>query len=54
MMIANKYATCSVLTQFINGEPVYEACCRTNVGGYHVTDYLKQLLSLKYPHHMWE
>ncbi|KAK6156195.1 hypothetical protein DH2020_010443 [Rehmannia glutinosa] len=31
---------------------------RTNVGGYHVTDYLKQLLSLKYPHHMskltWE
>ncbi|GJZ40524.1 actin-related protein 5 isoform X1 [Tanacetum coccineum] len=43
---------------FINGEPVYEACCRTNVGGYHVTDYLKQLLSLKYPHHMsrltWE
>ncbi|KAH7855096.1 hypothetical protein Vadar_021202 [Vaccinium darrowii] len=43
---------------FVNGEPVYEACCRTNVGGYHVTDYLKQLLSLKYPHHMsrltWE
>ncbi|KAI3458682.1 hypothetical protein Pfo_015345 [Paulownia fortunei] len=43
---------------FLNGEPVYEACCRTNVGGYHVTDYLKQLLSLKYPHHMskltWE
>ncbi|XP_027163854.1 actin-related protein 5 isoform X1 [Coffea eugenioides] len=43
---------------FINGEPAYEACCRTNVGGYHVTDYLKQLLSLKYPHHIskltWE
>ncbi|KAL0303732.1 UNVERIFIED_CONTAM: Actin-related protein 5 [Sesamum radiatum] len=43
---------------FLNGEPVYDACCRTNVGGYHVTDYLKQLLSLKYPHHMskltWE
>ncbi|KAL8050325.1 hypothetical protein ABFX02_06G075800 [Erythranthe guttata] len=43
---------------FLNGEPVYEACCRTNIGGYHVTDYLKQLLSLKYPHHMshltWE
>ncbi|CAI9092377.1 OLC1v1027597C1 [Oldenlandia corymbosa var. corymbosa] len=36
---------------FVNGEPVFEACCRTNVGGYHVTDYLKQLLSLKYPHH---
>ncbi|KAK4484882.1 hypothetical protein RD792_007483 [Penstemon davidsonii] len=43
---------------FFNGEPVYEACCRTNVGGYHITDYLKQLLSLKHPHHMskltWE
>lgn len=43
---------------FINGEPVYEACNRTNVGGYHITDYLKQLLSLKYPHHIskftWE
>ncbi|KAJ9545576.1 hypothetical protein OSB04_025283 [Centaurea solstitialis] len=44
--------------------PVYQwrACLRSmlsyNVGGYHVTDYLKQLLSLKYPHHMsrltWE
>ncbi|XP_065871702.1 actin-related protein 5 isoform X2 [Euphorbia lathyris] len=43
---------------FINGEPVYKGCCRTNIGGFHVTDYLKQLLSLKYPHHMarltWE
>ncbi|XP_012088943.1 actin-related protein 5 isoform X2 [Jatropha curcas] len=43
---------------FIDGEPVYKGCCRTNIGGYHVTDYLKQLLSLKYPHHMarltWE
>ncbi|KAF8402939.1 hypothetical protein HHK36_011032 [Tetracentron sinense] len=32
--------------------------CRTNIGDYHVTDYLKQLLSLTYPHHMsnitWE
>ncbi|KAL2923146.1 Actin-related protein 5 [Bienertia sinuspersici] len=43
---------------FVEGEPVFEACCRTNVGGYHVTDYMKQLLSLKYPQHMakltWE
>ncbi|KAL4297433.1 hypothetical protein GQ457_12G032090 [Hibiscus cannabinus] len=43
---------------FVNGEPVYRGCCRTNIGGFHVTDYLKQLLSLKYPHHMarftWE
>ncbi|GMH27162.1 hypothetical protein Nepgr_029005 [Nepenthes gracilis] len=43
---------------FVEGEPVYESCCRTNVGGYHVTDCLKQLLSLKYPQHMsmltWE
>ncbi|KAK9154325.1 hypothetical protein Sjap_001805 [Stephania japonica] len=42
----------------VNGEPVFEACCRTNIGGYHVTDYLKQLLSLKYPNHIssitWE
>ncbi|XP_044462492.1 actin-related protein 5 isoform X1 [Mangifera indica] len=43
---------------FVGGEPVYKGSCRTNIGGYHVTDYLKQLLSLKYPHHMarltWE
>ncbi|CAM8926087.1 unnamed protein product [Rhodiola kirilowii] len=43
---------------FVDGEPVYTASCRTNIGGYHITDYLKQLLSLKYPYHMasftWE
>ncbi|CAL0307634.1 unnamed protein product [Lupinus luteus] len=43
---------------FVDGEPVYKGCCRTNVGGFHVTDYLKQLLSLKYPYHFarftWE
>ncbi|XP_021769010.1 actin-related protein 5-like isoform X2 [Chenopodium quinoa] len=43
---------------FVEGEPVFEACCRSNVGGYHVTDYMKQLLSLKYPQHLakftWE
>ncbi|XP_062092652.1 actin-related protein 5 isoform X2 [Humulus lupulus] len=43
---------------FIDGEPVYKGCCRTNIGGFHITDYMKQLLSLKYPHHMarftWE
>ncbi|XP_075671677.1 actin-related protein 5 isoform X1 [Castanea sativa] len=43
---------------FIDGEPVYKGSCRTNIGGYHITDYLKQLLSLKYPQHMarftWE
>ncbi|XP_050210668.1 actin-related protein 5 isoform X2 [Mercurialis annua] len=43
---------------FIDGEPAYNGCSRTNIGGFHVTDYLKQLLSLKYPHHMarftWE
>ncbi|KAK9700112.1 hypothetical protein RND81_08G217800 [Saponaria officinalis] len=43
---------------FVDGEPIFEACCRTNIGGYHVTDYLKQLLSLKYPQHIskltWE
>ncbi|KAB1217852.1 Actin-related protein 5 [Morella rubra] len=43
---------------FADGEPAYKGSCRTNIGGYHITDYLKQLLSLKYPHHMarftWE
>ncbi|KAL4556878.1 hypothetical protein LXL04_035044 [Taraxacum kok-saghyz] len=57
LAICSGFSTSHVIP-FINGEPVYEACCRTNVGGYHVTDYLKQLLSLKYPHHMarltWE
>ncbi|CAN6442734.1 unnamed protein product [Victoria cruziana] len=37
---------------FVHGEPLYEASCRTNVGGYHVTDYMKQLLSLQHPYHM--
>ncbi|KAF6137826.1 hypothetical protein GIB67_040534 [Kingdonia uniflora] len=37
---------------FVGGEPLFEACCRTNIGGYHVSEYLKQLLSLKYPYHM--
>ncbi|KAL5986968.1 Actin-related protein 5 [Asimina triloba] len=46
-------AICAGFTtsHIIPGEPVLEACCRTNVGGYHITDYLKQLLSLKYPYH---
>ncbi|KAK7321521.1 hypothetical protein VNO77_32256 [Canavalia gladiata] len=43
---------------FVDGEPVYKGCCRTNIGGSHMTDYLKELLSLKYPDHMdrftWE
>ncbi|PKI46586.1 actin-related protein 5 isoform X2 [Punica granatum] len=43
---------------FVDGEPIYKGSCRTNIGGYHITDQLKQLLSLKYPHHMtkftWE
>ncbi|CAH9100652.1 unnamed protein product [Cuscuta europaea] len=57
LVISSGFNTSHVIP-FFNGEPVYEACCRTNVGGYHVTNYLKQLLSLKYPHHMlkltWE
>ncbi|KAM0027648.1 putative Actin family, ATPase, nucleotide binding domain-containing protein [Helianthus debilis subsp. tardiflorus] len=44
--------TTSHVIQFINGEPVYEASCRTNVGGYHVADYLQQLPSVKYLYHM--
>ncbi|KAK8950450.1 Actin-related protein 5 [Platanthera guangdongensis] len=50
--------TTSHIIPFVQGEPVLEACSRTNVGGYHVTYYLKQLLSLKYPYHIssitWE
>ncbi|XP_057978938.1 actin-related protein 5 isoform X2 [Malania oleifera] len=50
--------TATHVIPFIDGEPVYRASCRTNIGGYNVSDYLKQLLSLKYPHHMsritWE
>ncbi|XP_024021552.1 actin-related protein 5 [Morus notabilis] len=50
--------TTTHVVPFIDGEPVYNGCSRTNIGGFHVTDYLKQLLSLKYPHHMarftWE
>ncbi|KAK4797831.1 hypothetical protein SAY86_030157 [Trapa natans] len=36
---------------FVDGEPIYKGSCRTNIGGFHITDQLKQLLSLKYPHH---
>ncbi|KAK2441930.1 actin-related protein [Trifolium repens] len=43
---------------FVDGEPNYKGSCRTNIGGFHVTNYLKQLLSLKYPYHLarftWE
>lgn len=39
-------------SQFVDGEPIYKGSCRTNIGGFHVTDYLKQLLSLKYPYHL--
>ncbi|XP_030469755.1 actin-related protein 5 isoform X2 [Syzygium oleosum] len=50
--------TTTHVVPFVDGEPVYKGSCRTNIGGYHVTDYFKQLLSLKYPHHMtrfsWE
>ncbi|KAH7442550.1 hypothetical protein KP509_03G093800 [Ceratopteris richardii] len=35
-----------------HGEPILEACCRVNVGGYHVTDYLRRLLCLEYPYHV--
>ncbi|KAG0487814.1 hypothetical protein HPP92_006625 [Vanilla planifolia] len=50
LAICSGFSTSHVFP-FLKGEPVLEACCRTNVGGYHVTDYLKQLLSLNYPYH---
>ncbi|XWS56597.1 hypothetical protein CRYUN_Cryun09bG0099400 [Craigia yunnanensis] len=48
--------TTTHIIPFVDGEPFYKGCCQTNIGGYHVTDNLKQLLSLKYPHHIftWE
>ncbi|XP_031488333.1 actin-related protein 5 isoform X1 [Nymphaea colorata] len=51
IVISSGFMTSHVIP-FVKGEPVYEACCRTNIGGYHVTDYMKQLLSLQYPYHM--
>ncbi|XP_043718303.1 actin-related protein 5 isoform X1 [Telopea speciosissima] len=57
LAICSGFSTSHVIP-FVDGEPIFEACSRTNVGGYHVTDYLKQLLSLKHPNHMssitWE
>ncbi|KAI4299559.1 hypothetical protein L6164_033004 [Bauhinia variegata] len=37
--------------QFVGREPMYNGSCRSNIGGFHVTDCLKELLSLKYPYH---
>eukprot|EP00249_Psilotum_nudum_P017779 c26484_g1_i2 orf=45-2201(+) len=57
LAICSGYTTTHAIP-IINGEPILEACCRTNVGGFQVTDYLKRLLSLQYPHHIgslsWE
>ncbi len=41
------------MEQMVNGEPIMEACCRTGVGGFHVTSYLKRLLSLQHPYHLY-
>ncbi|KAG2587029.1 actin-related protein 5-like [Panicum virgatum] len=57
LAISCEHGTCHVVP-FLKGQPVLGACCRTNVGGFHVTDFLRQLLTLKYPYHManftWE
>ncbi|CAI5483418.1 unnamed protein product [Closterium sp. Yama58-4] len=37
--------------QMIAGQPLLDATCRIPVGGWHVTDYLKRLLTLLYPQH---
>ncbi|KAL5222231.1 hypothetical protein ABZP36_026944 [Zizania latifolia] len=50
LAISCEHGTCHVVP-FLKGQPVLEACCRTNVGGFHITDFLRQLLSLKYPYH---
>lgn len=51
LIIRASFLTVFFPSQFVQGEPVVEACCRTNVGGHNITEYLKQLLSLKYPLH---
>ncbi|XP_066308432.1 actin-related protein 5-like [Miscanthus floridulus] len=51
LAISCEHGTCHVVP-FLKGQPVLGACCRTNVGGFHITDFLRQLLSLKYPYHM--
>ncbi|EFJ08550.1 hypothetical protein SELMODRAFT_131582 [Selaginella moellendorffii] len=50
ILVCSGYTTTHVIP-ISNGEPVMEACCRTAVGGFHVTDYLKRLLCLEYPYH---
>ncbi|XP_020524009.1 actin-related protein 5 isoform X2 [Amborella trichopoda] len=57
LVVCSGFTTSHVIP-ILHGEPVFEASCRTNIGGYHVTDYMKQLLSLQYPYHVssfaWE
>ncbi|KAJ1282642.1 hypothetical protein BS78_03G067400 [Paspalum vaginatum] len=57
LAISCEHGTCHVVP-FLKGQPVLGGCCRTNVGGFHITDFLRQLLSLKHPYHMasitWE
>lgn len=57
LIVCSGYTTTHSIPVY-RGEPVLEACCRTNIGGHHVTDYLKRLLSLEYPYHVgslsWE
>lgn len=50
IVICSGFNTSHVIP-ILSGEPVVEASCRTNVGGYHVTDFTKRLLELKYPLH---
>ncbi|CAI7934717.1 unnamed protein product [Closterium sp. NIES-54] len=42
-----------VVGQMIAGQPLLDATCRIPVGGWHVTDYLKRLLTLLYPQHAY-
>ncbi|KAJ7533619.1 hypothetical protein O6H91_13G057200 [Diphasiastrum complanatum] len=57
LVICSGHMTTHVIP-IVGGEPIMEACSRSGVGGFHVTDYLKRLLTLQYPYHMnnfaWE
>lgn len=57
-LLVNMGHQTSHVIPIVAGEPVLEAACRTPVGGFQVTSYLKRLLSLQYPYHVssitWE
>ncbi|GJP33957.1 hypothetical protein CLOM_g18447 [Closterium sp. NIES-68] len=50
LLVNSGHSTTHVMPM-IAGQPLLDATCRIPVGGWHVTDYLKRLLTLLYPQH---